>query len=81
METTFLAQRTVPPPILVNALEAARRLSISARKLWSLTKSGEIPSLKIGKSVRYRVADLEAWTEQKVNAPTTCAIKSLRSGV
>src|SRR5262249_10548236 len=55
-------------PILVDPREAARLLSISPRKLWQLTKDGEIPSLKIGKSVRYRVADLDSWTQKQLKA-------------
>jgi excisionase family DNA binding protein len=81
MNPKFLSKPPLLPPILVDSREAARRLSISPRTLWSLTKSGEIPSLKIGKSVRYRVSDLETWTEQKVNALSTCAISSIRTGV
>lgn len=62
---------TKPPPkspILIDSREAARLLSISPRKLWELTNVGEIPSLRIGRAVRYRVADLEAWTERQVTA-------------
>ena len=53
------------PPILVDAREAARLLAISERTLWDLTFQREIPSLKIGRSVRYRIADLHGWAERK----------------
>jgi len=53
------------PPILVDPREAARLLSISERTLWDLTYQQEIPSLKIGRCVRYRVADLHGWAERK----------------
>ena len=52
--------------ILVDAREAARRLAISPRTLWQLTKDRVVPSIRIGKCVRYRVADLEDWTRQQV---------------
>ena len=52
------------PPVLVNPREAARLLSISTRKLWSLTKSGEVRSMKVGRVVRYRVDELDAWTKR-----------------
>ena len=81
MNSKFFTQPALPAPILVDAREAARRLSISPRTLFSLTKAGEIPSLKIGKSVRYRIADLESWAAQKANAPSACAISSIRTGV
>lgn len=59
-------------PLLVNTREAARMLCISERTLWTLTQEGRIPSLKIGRAVRYRVADLEAWTQREVaQAPTS----------
>ena len=52
-------------PLLLNAKQAAEALAISARKLWGMTASGEIPYLKIGKSVRYPVDDLKAWIDEK----------------
>jgi predicted DNA-binding transcriptional regulator AlpA len=52
--------------ILVDSREAARRLAISPRKLWQLTKDRAVPSVKIGKCVRYRVVDLESWTQRQV---------------
>lgn len=55
----------VPPPdeLLIPPQEAARRLSVSPRKLWSLTQSGAVPSVRIGRSVRYSPLDLRAWIE------------------
>ena len=38
-------------------------LSISERTLWSLMASGQIPHLRIGRLVRYSVADLRAWVD------------------
>jgi excisionase family DNA binding protein len=52
--------------ILVDAREAARRLAISPRTLWQLTRDGIVPSVRIGKCVRYRVVDLENWTQKQV---------------
>jgi excisionase family DNA binding protein len=55
--------------ILLKPGEAARALAISPRKLWDLTKRGQIPHLRIGRSVRYATADLQAWVDsQKVKA-------------
>jgi excisionase family DNA binding protein len=61
----FMNPPEAPSPILVDCREAARMLSISPRKLWELTNRRDIPSLKIGRSVRYRVADLHAWAEKQ----------------
>jgi excisionase family DNA binding protein len=49
MRETELLER----PLLIIAREAARLLSISERKLWTLTKSGKFPCVRIGASVRY----------------------------
>jgi excisionase family DNA binding protein len=55
------AERVAVAPLLVNRQEAAALLSISERKLWELTNRGVTPCVRIGRAVRYRVADLEAW--------------------
>lgn len=52
----------VPSPLAVPPRDAARLLSISERTLWSLTvPRGPIPCVRIGRSVRYAVAALEAY--------------------
>ncbi len=45
--------------LLLTAREAAAALSISERKLWSLTTSGVIKVVRIGRSVRYSRVALE----------------------
>ncbi len=44
---------------LIKPREAAQFLAISERSLWGLTKRAEVPSVKIGRCVRYRRSDLE----------------------
>jgi excisionase family DNA binding protein len=51
--------------LLLTAIEAADALAISPRKLWSLTASHEIPHLRIGRSVRYSVTELERWIDEQ----------------
>lgn len=41
--------------------QAAQALGISERTLWGLMRSGAIPCVPIGRSVRYDPADLRAW--------------------
>jgi excisionase family DNA binding protein len=56
--------------LLLTAAEAAKALSISQRTLWGLTKSGELPCVRInGWTVRYDPADLKAWIEKQKNKP------------
>ena len=45
--------------LLLRPNEAARALAISPRKLWAMTASGEIDCVRLGKSVRYQVGDLQ----------------------
>jgi excisionase family DNA binding protein len=51
-------------PLLVTAREAARMLSLSERTVWGLSKAGELPTVRIGRSVRYDPRDLQAWIER-----------------
>jgi excisionase family DNA binding protein len=51
--------------MLLRAKDAALALSISERTLWSLTQSRDIPSVRIGRAVRYDPRDLLAWIEYK----------------
>ena len=49
--------------LLLNAREAAAALAISPRKLWGMTASGEIPLIRLGRSVRYPLDDLQCWID------------------
>jgi excisionase family DNA binding protein len=57
-----------PPPLLVTPREAARLLSIGSRKLWELTNCGAIPSVRVGRALRYRPADIEQWVASRVTS-------------
>lgn len=46
------------PSLLVTTEEAARLLSISPRTLWSLTRDGIVPCVRLGRSVRYSLDTL-----------------------
>ncbi len=50
--------------LLLTPAETAKRLSISERTLWTLTKKGEIVCRRIGRAVRYHVPDLVEWIKQ-----------------
>jgi excisionase family DNA binding protein len=58
-------------PLLVDVREAARLLSCSDRTLWSLTAPrGPIPCLRLGRAVRYAIADLEAFIRDSRESQT-----------
>lgn len=57
-------------PLLLTVSEAAQLLRISERTLFTLTKEGGVPSIRVGRGVRYSSADLQAWINaQKVATP------------
>ena len=51
--------------LLLNPREAAAALAISPRKLWDMTSSGEIPHIRLGRSVRYPLDDLRCWIDRQ----------------
>jgi len=54
----------VANPLLVDARQAARLLSVSPRTLFSLTKTGRIPVVRIGRATRYSPKDLEKFIDR-----------------
>jgi excisionase family DNA binding protein len=55
---------------LLTADEAADCLRISTRTLWTLTDRGELPCIRIGRSVRYRPADLASYCDRLAQVAT-----------
>ena len=53
--------------LLLTPRQAAQALQISERKLWSIKASGEIPHVLLGRSVRYPLADLQQWIDERKN--------------
>ena len=50
--------------LLLTPKQAASALAISPRKLWSMTASGELAHLRIGRSVRYPIDDLRTYIDE-----------------
>ena len=59
-------ESSVLQPLLLTPGEAARRLSIARSSLYSLLLTGEIVSLKIGRSRRVPLAALAEYIDRKV---------------
>ena len=52
---------------LLNSQQAARYLGVHPRTLTRLARDGEIPALQIGRHWRFRISDLDAWTQSKIS--------------
>jgi excisionase family DNA binding protein len=53
------------PRLLLSPRETAKMLSVCEKTLWTLTKAGEIPAVRIGRAVRYSMDDLHQWIESR----------------
>lgn len=62
------------PKMLLTPREAAAALSVSERHLFTLTKRDGLRVVRLGRSVRYRVSDIENWLAERARtgeAPCT----------
>jgi predicted DNA-binding transcriptional regulator AlpA len=50
-----------PSQLLVDAKAACPMLSMGRRTLWLLTNRKAVPSIRIGRAVRYSPVELSAW--------------------
>jgi len=57
--------------LLLTPAQASKALAISPRTLWALKASGEIPHVRISRCVRYAVADLQSWIEERKKADSS----------
>jgi excisionase family DNA binding protein len=57
------AERAAPPPVplLLTRKDAARLLAVCEKTVANLTDAGELPAVRVGRSVRYHREDLETW--------------------
>ncbi len=51
--------------LLLRIPEAAQRLGLGRSTVYELVAAGELPIVRIGKSVRIPVSRLEAWVEDR----------------
>lgn len=52
---------------LLTARQSWERLSISGTKFWQLVARGEMPVVRIGRAVRVRPADIEAYITSRMD--------------
>ncbi len=54
------------PRLLIRVSEAAEILSVARLKAYLMVQTGEIPSVRLGKSVRVPVQALNEWVQRQV---------------
>jgi len=52
---------------LMTIKQAAEYLCICERKLWDLSKSGRIQTVRIDRAVRFDIVDLDSFIEKQKN--------------
>ena len=62
------APSTATPRLLLTKLEVGDALHLSTRTVENLLAAGELPGVKIGRSIRVRPADLESFIARKAAA-------------
>jgi excisionase family DNA binding protein len=54
---------------LMTAGQVAELLAVPKTRVWSMSRRGEIPTVRIGpREVRYRPEDLEAWIARRTTS-------------
>jgi excisionase family DNA binding protein len=62
---------TAIPGQLFTIKQVSELLQLSSRTIYSLTAAGDLPAVRIGRSVRYRPADLAAYVERLAQGGAT----------
>jgi excisionase family DNA binding protein len=54
---------------LLTADEVARLLRVPKTRVWSMSRRGEIPTVRIGpREVRYRAEDIDVWIARRTTS-------------
>lgn len=64
--------------LLLRVDEAAKACSLGRSKMYQLIAAGEIPSVKIGRSVRIPLLALREWVTHRTNSATEAESLSAR---
>ncbi len=51
-------------PLLYKAIEVARLTGLSRQAIYAMAASGDIPSIRIGRSVRFPADALDGWIKR-----------------
>ena len=64
-EPTF--ERWGHPTAVLDAREAAAYLAVSMTTLYRMIRRGELPHTRVGRNIRFRVDDLDAYLEERTS--------------
>ena len=54
---------------LLTAVQVAELLAVPKTRVWSMSRRGEIPTVRIGaREVRYRPEDIDAWIARRTTS-------------
>ena len=54
-------------PMLLTGRQAAEAMNVSPSLVYKLTRRGTLPAVRIGRAVRYRVEDLQAFAARHIH--------------
>lgn len=58
-------------PLLLTVTEAARVLALGRTSVYQLIWDGELNPVRIGRSVRFTIAELERFVDERATAPSS----------
>ena len=56
--------------LLYRPAEAAELLGVGRSKIYALLAAGEIPSVRVGKSIRVPAGELRKWVQERGSKPS-----------
>lgn len=56
-----IAHPRPPAPRMLRVAEVAKRLDLPEKRLYILAREGIIPHVRLGRSIRFNEAEIEAW--------------------
>jgi excisionase family DNA binding protein len=63
-----MEKQSFQAPLALRPREAAKALGVSERLLWDWTHHGDIPHVKVGRTILYPVSELQVWLSRQAEA-------------
>jgi excisionase family DNA binding protein len=64
-----MMEATTERPMLMRVIEVAQELRLARSHVYQLIQSGQLPAVRIGRSVRVPRSALEAWVQERTSEP------------